>query len=219
MDDIPWRSALGLKAVMAISAIVLVGYMLIHVLGNLLIFGGPAWINGWGTFLHATGPLLWVARLVIFVAFVVHVAVALVLRARARRARPEPYARLAPQASTVAARTMLWTGLVLLLFAAYHVPQFTVGWWHPRFAFGDDYGNVVRLFRQTALYAVYAVALVALGLHLYHGTWSMLRTLGVPLPTRVPRRGRAATAFTLFVTIGFVTILLAVAAGWLKEHA
>ena len=204
---------------MALSAVVLVGYMLIHVLGNLLIFLGPAWINGYGALLLATGPLLWGARLVIAVALVVHVAAAVVLSVRARRARREPYARLAPQASTVASRTMLWTGLLLLLFAGYHVPQFTAGWWHPRFVSGDDYANVIHLFRQTTLYAVYGVALVALGLHLYHGTWSMLRTLGVPLPARGPRRAGLTTAFTLLVTVGFVAILLAVAAGWLRASS
>jgi succinate dehydrogenase / fumarate reductase cytochrome b subunit len=204
-----------MKVLMALSAVILVGYMLIHVLGNLLIFAGPAWINGYGALLHATGPLLWVARLVILVALVVHVVAAVVLTARARRARPEPYARLTPQASTVASRTMLWTGIALLLFAGYHVPQFTGGWWHPHFVPGDDYANVVRLFRPTILYAVYAAALLALGLHLYHGTWSMLRTLGVPLPARGPRRAGLTTAFTLFVTAGFVAIMMAVAAGWL----
>jgi len=214
-----WRSTVGMKVLMALSAVVLVGYMMIHVLGNLLIFLGPTWINGWGALLHATGPLLWAARLVIFVALVVHVAAAVALAVRARRARPEPYARLSPQASTVAARTMQWTGLLLLLFAGYHVPQFTAGWWHPRFVSGDDYANVIRLFRQTILYAVYALALVALGLHLYHGTWSMLRTLGVPLPARGPHRAGLTTAFTLFVTVAFFAILLAVAAGWLRVAA
>jgi succinate dehydrogenase / fumarate reductase cytochrome b subunit len=207
------------KVLMALSAVVLVGYMLIHVLGNLLIFLGPAWINGYGALLHATGPLLWAARLVIFIALVVHVVGAVVLAVQARRARPEPYARLAPQASTAAARTMLWTGLVLLLFAGYHVPQLTAGWWHPQFVPGDDYANVVRLFRQTILYAVYAVALVALWLHLYHGTWSMLRTLGVPLPARGPRRASLTTAFTLFLTVGFVAILVAIASGWLRASS
>jgi succinate dehydrogenase / fumarate reductase cytochrome b subunit len=76
-------------------------------------------------------------------------------------------------------------------------------------------GDVVWLFRQTILYAVYGAALVALGLHLYHGTWSMLRTLGVPLPARGPRRAGLTTTFTLLVTVRFVAILLAVAAGWL----
>jgi succinate dehydrogenase / fumarate reductase cytochrome b subunit len=114
------------------GAVVLVGYMLIHVLGNLLIFLGPAWINGYGALLHATGPLLWAARVVIFVALVLHVVIAVALAVRARRARPEQYAHLSTQASTLAARTMLWTGLVLLLFAGYHVPQFTAGWCHTR---------------------------------------------------------------------------------------
>jgi succinate dehydrogenase / fumarate reductase, cytochrome b subunit len=211
-----WRSSIGMKVLMALSAIVLVGYMLLHVLGNLLIFLGPAWINGWGALLHATGPLLWVARLVIFVALVVHVVASVFLPWRARCALPEPYARLTPQVSTVASRTMRWTGLALLLFAAYHVPQFTAGWWHPRFVSGDDYGNVIRLFRTTILYPLYALALVALGLHLYHGTWSMLRTLGIPVPARDLRRARLTTALTLFVTVGFVTILLAVVAGWIR---
>ena len=204
---------------MALSAGVLAGYMLIHVLGNLLIFGGPEWINGWGAFLHATGPLLWTARSIILAALVVHVFAAITLTVRARRARPEPYERLVPQSSTVAARTMLWTGLVLLLFAAYHVPQFTAGWWHPYFVPGDDYSNVVRLFRTTVQYPLYAAALVALGLHLYHGTWSMLRTLGVAAPQRGPRRGRLTTWFTLLVTVGFVAVLVAVAAGWLHAPA
>jgi succinate dehydrogenase / fumarate reductase, cytochrome b subunit len=214
-----WHTTIGLKVSMALSAFVLVGYILIHVLGNLLIFLGPSWINGWGALLHATGPLLWIARLVIFVALVVHVVVALILSARARRARPVPYEQLTPQASTLASRTMLWTGIVLLVFAGYHVPQLTAGWWHPRFAFGDDYGNVVRLFRQTIQYPLYAAALVALALHMYHGTWSMLRTLGITLPARGPRRARSTTALTIFVTVGFVAIMLAVAGGWFRAVA
>jgi len=211
-----WQSTIGMKVLMALSAIVLVGYMLLHVLGNLLIFLGPAWINGYGALLHATGPLLWVARLIIFVALVVHVAAAAVLFVRARRARPDPYARLTPQVSTLASRTMRWTGVALLIFAAYHVPQMTAGWWHPRFFAGDDYGNVIRLFHTTIVYIVYAVALLALGLHLYHGTWSMLRTLGLALAARGWVRARLTTPLTVFVTVGFVAIMLAVLVGWLR---
>lgn len=214
-----WQSSIGTKALVALSAAALVGYMLIHVLGNLLIFLGPEWINGWGAFLHATGPLLWAARLVLLVALAIHVGGAVILAVRARRARPEHYARLEPRASSVASRTMLWTGVALLVFAGYHVPQLTVGWWHPHFVSGDDYANVIRLFRRTVEYPLYAAALVALGLHMYHGTWSMLRTLGVPLPARGMRRAGLTTAYTLFVIIGFAAILLAVAAGLLRMRA
>ena len=212
----PWRSTVGTKLIMAVSALVLTGYMLIHVLGNLLIFLGPAWINGYGALLHATGPLLWAVRLVLFVALLVHVLAALILTLDARRARPVAYTRIVPQASSVASRTMRWTGVALLIFAAYHTPQMTVGWGHPLFVTGDDFGNVVRLFRVTLMYVVYGAALVALGLHLYHGTWGMLRTLGLMLPARGGRRARLTTAFTVFVTAGFVTILVAVAAGLLS---
>ena len=210
-----WRSAVATKIVMAVSALVLTGYMLIHVLGNLLIFLGPTWINGYGALLHATGPLLWAVRLVLFVALVVHVLAALRLTLDARHARPIEYTRFVPQVSTIASRTMRWTGVALLLFAAYHTPQMTVGWGHPQFVAGDDYANVVRLFRVTALYVVYAAALMALGLHMYHGTWSMLRTLGVPLPARGAPRAGLTTAFTAFVTVGFVAVLVSVAAGLL----
>jgi succinate dehydrogenase / fumarate reductase cytochrome b subunit len=210
------RTTIATKLLMAASALVLTGYMLIHVLGNLLIFLGPQWINGYGALLHATGPLLWAVRLVLFGALVVHVAAALRLTLDARRARPQPYARLVPQASTLASRTMRWTGVSLLVFAAYHTPQMTAGWWHPHFAAGDDYANVVRLFAAAGRYVryvVYAAALGALALHMYHGTWSMLRTLGVPLPARGAPRARLTTAYTAFVVAGFAAVVLAVAAG------
>jgi succinate dehydrogenase / fumarate reductase, cytochrome b subunit len=215
----PRRSTIATKMVMAVSALVLTGYMLIHVLGNLLIFLGPQWINGYGALLHATGPLLWAVRAVLLAALVVHVAAAVRLTVDARRARPRPYARVVPQASTLASRTMLWTGAALLLFAAFHTPQMTAGWWHPRFAAGDDYANVVRLFGAASQYVVYGAALGALALHLYHGTWSMLRTLGATLPARGPARARLTTAYTAFVVAGFVAVLVAVAAGALDPSA
>src|SRR4051812_40338058 len=105
----PWRSTVGTKLIMAVSALVLTGYMLIHVLGNLLIFLGPAWINGYGALLHATGPLLWAVRLVLFVALVAHVAAALILTLDSWRARPVGYTRIVPQGSSIASRTMRWT--------------------------------------------------------------------------------------------------------------
>ncbi len=211
-----WQSGVGLKLLMAVSAIVLIGYVVIHVLGTLLVFLGPAWINGWGAFLHSTGPLLWAVRLVLLCALVVHVAAAVILAVRARRARPVPYARLTRQASPVASRTMAVTGGALLLFALYHVPQFTAGIWHPRFVTGDAYGNIVSLFFRTLEYPIYAAALVALGLHLYHGAWSLLRTLGVPLPVDGVRRHGLTTALVLLVIAGFAAILAAVAVGGLR---
>lgn len=211
-----WRSTVGQKALMALSALVLVGYMVIHVVGNLLIYFGPQWINGWGALLHATGPLLWAIRGVLFAAFVLHIVLARRLTRRAHAARPDRYARYEPQVATPAARTMRWGGVALLLFVLYHVPQFTVGWWHPAFVNGDDYSNVVVLFRRWWAYPVYAAALAAIGLHLYHGTWSMLRTLGLAEPSPEPRRRPLAVGMTVLVAGGFLTIMIAVAAGLLR---
>jgi succinate dehydrogenase / fumarate reductase cytochrome b subunit len=211
-----WHSTVGQKALMALSALVLAGYMVIHVVGNLLIYLGPRWINGWGALLHATGPLLWIIRAVLFAAFVLHIVLAQRLTRRAHSARPVGYARYEPQVATTAARTMRWGGVALLLFVLYHVPQFTAGWWHPAFVNGDDYSNVVLLFRRWWAYPVYAAALVAIGLHLYHGTWSMLRALGLSQPSPEPRRRPLAVGMTVLVAGGFLTIMIAVAAGLLR---
>jgi succinate dehydrogenase / fumarate reductase, cytochrome b subunit len=211
-----WRSTVGKKGLMAVSALVLVGYMLIHVVGNLLIYLGPHWINGWGAFLHATGPLLWAIRGVLLLAFVLHIVLAAQLKRDAHDARPQSYARYEPQVATPAARTMWWGGVALLLFTLYHVPQFTAGWWHPAFASGDDYSNVVVLFRRWWAYPVYAAALVAVALHMYHGTWSMLRTLGLAQPSPEPRRRPLAVGLTVLVAGGFLSIMIAVAAGLLR---
>jgi succinate dehydrogenase / fumarate reductase cytochrome b subunit len=211
-----WRSTVGKKALMALSALVLVGYMLLHVVGNLLIYLGPQWINGWGAFLHATGPLLWGIRVGLFLAFVLHIVLAAQLTRLANAARPERYARYEPQAATPAARTMRWGGVALFLFVLYHVPQFTAGWWHPAFVSGDDYSNVVVLFQRWWAYPVYAAALVAVALHMYHGTWSMLRTLGVAQPSPEPHRRPLTVGLTVLVAGGFLSIMIAVAAGLLR---
>jgi succinate dehydrogenase / fumarate reductase cytochrome b subunit len=211
-----WHSTVGKKVLMALSAIVLLGYMLIHVVGNLLIYFGPQWINGWGALLHATGPLLWAIRAVLFLAFVLHIVLAAQLTRRAHDARPERYARFEPQTASAAARTMRWGGVALLFFVLYHVPQFTAGWWHPAFVTGDDYSNVVVLFRRWWAYPIYAAALVTLALHMYHGTWSMLRTLGLVQPSPEPQRRPLAVGMTVLVAGGFVSIMLAVAAGMLR---
>ena len=212
-----WRSSTGKKVVMAASGLILVGYILTHVLANLLIYLGPEWINGYGALLHATGPLLWIVRGVLLVAFVLHVVAAAQLSWQKRLARPTQYEVREPQTSTIASRSMGWGGVALLLFVLYHVPQMTAGWWHPRFVSGDDYGNVITLFDVPWTVPVYAAALLALGLHLYHGTWSMVRTLGVA--SEPARRTRpVATTFTFLVTVGFLSIIVAVVSGMLDRQ-
>jgi succinate dehydrogenase / fumarate reductase cytochrome b subunit len=214
------RSTVGRKVVMGASGLLLVGYIVTHVLANLLVYLGPRWINGYGAFLHSTGPLLWAVRVGLLAAFVVHIATAAQLARASRAARPTPYRKVSPQAASAASRSVGWGGVALFLFLVYHVPQMTVGLWHPAFVPLDDHGNVVRLFdQQQWAIPVYLLALVALGMHLYHGAWSALRSLGASTGDGQPRRGPLALSFALFVAVGFATIPLAVAAGVLRPAA
>ena len=214
-----WRSTVGKKIVMAGSGLVMVGYIVSHVAANLLVYVGPHAINGYGALLHATGPLLWVARGILLAALVAHVTAAAQLTRLSRAARPARYAAHEPQAATLAARSIRWGGVTLFLFLAAHVPQMTMGVWHPRWVPGDDYNNVVHLFRVWWNVPLYFVALVALGFHLYHGTWSMWRTLGAARPSRTPLRRPVALALAVAVALGFALVPLGVVAGVLREQA
>lgn len=210
------RSTVGMKAVMATTGAILVAYVVSHVAANLLVFHSPEAINGYGALLHRTGPLLWVARGVLLLAAVLHVTAAVRLTRQARRARPVPYAVYEAQAATLAARTIRWGGVALLLFLLVHIPQMTTGFLHPQFRAGDDYGNVVHVFRVWWVTPLYLAALAALGLHLYHGTWSALRTLGVSGRRAFPLRRPAVATLAALVALGFASIPLAVALGVLS---
>ena len=208
-----WRSTVGKKVAMAATGALLVAYILSHVLANLLVYTGPELINGYGALLHSTGMLLWVARGILLLALIVHVTAAVQLTRVSRAARPVDYAAYEPQVSTMAARTMRWGGLALLIFIVIHTVQMTMGIWHPDFRPGDDYANVVTVFRLWWTVPLYLLAVIAVGMHLYHGTWSVLRTLGVSRPSERPLRRPLVLAFALFVALGFASIPLAVKAG------
>lgn len=213
-----WRSTVGKKIVMAATGLLLVAYIVSHVAANLLVYVGPHAINGYGALLHATGGLLWVARGILLAAFLLHVTAAVQLTRLSRAARPSRYADYEPQAATLAARSIRWGGVALLLFVVAHTLQMTVGVWHPRFVSGDDYHNVVHLFRVWWMIPPYLLALAALGFHLYHGTWSMWRTLGAAPASRAPLRRPIALTLAVAIALGFAIIPLGVVAGVLREQ-
>jgi succinate dehydrogenase / fumarate reductase cytochrome b subunit len=121
-----------------------------------------------------------------------------------------------PDASTYASRTMRWSGPILALFIVYHLLHFTVGTVHPDFVDGDVYRNVIVGFSVWPVALFYVIAMLALGLHLRHGAWSMLQTLGASHPRWNGARNLAASVFTLVIVLGFVSVPLAVLAGVLK---
>ncbi len=205
-----WDSSIGKKAVMAVTGIVLVAYLITHVAANLLVFDGPDRINRYAAILHGTGAALWAARLVLLVAAVLHIVAAVQLTARSRAARPERYAGgREPQVSTLAARTIRWGGVLILVFLVYHILHFTTGAAHPDFIELNPYHNVSTGFRSPWVAVFYLVAMLALGLHLYHGVWSSGRSLGVSQPSPRPLHRVLALLLAGFIWLGFTAIVVA----------
>lgn len=209
-----WSSSTGKKAVMAVTGIILVAYVLAHVLANLLVFQGPERINRYAALLHGTGGALWAARLVLLVATVLHVVAAVQLARRRQAARPVGYAAgREPQVSTLASRTIRWGGALILIFLVYHILHFTTGSAHPEFIELNPYHNVSTGFANPLVALFYIVAMAAVGLHLYHGVWSSARSLGVSPPSPRPLQRRLALVLAVFVWLGFTAIVVAVVLG------
>ena len=212
-----WRSTIGKKVAMAITGAILIGFLISHMLANLLILtGDPAGINGYADFLRTQPPLLWGGRAVLLGAVILHVIAALQLTRLDRAARPVAYARVTPQTATFASRTIRWGGLLILLFVVYHILHFTTGNVHPSFVHGDPYRNVIVGFDVKWVAAFYVVAMVAVGLHLYHGTWSAFRTLGLVQPSANPLQRRVATVLAIAIWLGFTLIPVAVVTGMVR---
>jgi succinate dehydrogenase / fumarate reductase cytochrome b subunit len=212
-----WHTSVGKKAVMAVTGIVMVAYLVTHALANLLVFQGPDKINAYSRFLHGTGGALWAARLALIAAVVLHIAAAVQLTVRRQAARPVAYAAgRRPQISTLASRTIRWGGVLILIFLVYHILHFTLGTVHPSFVEADPYHNVAAGFGNPFVVLFYELALVAIGLHLYHGVWSSGRSLGMSPPSPQPIRRRLALALSVVLWAGFTIIPIAVYAGALR---
>ncbi len=183
--------------------------------GNLLAFRGPDTINAYAHFLQSTGELLWIVRLVLIGAVVMHVIAAYQLTMQNRAARPTAYVNRKPQVSTWAARTMRWGGALILIFIPLHIMHFTTGTWQPQGAFSetDVYANAVSSFHIWWVTLFYVAAMIALGFHLYHGAWSSVRSLGVSQPSEDPFHRRIALGIALIVWLGFTAVPVAIFAG------
>jgi succinate dehydrogenase / fumarate reductase cytochrome b subunit len=216
-----YRTALGKKVVMAITGCITFGFVAVHVLGNLQIFLGPERLNRYAAFLQGLGGLLWVFRGVLVISVVLHIWSATLVTLQSWAARPKGYAVHRLRETTYAARTMRWGGPTIALFVIYHLLHFTTGQLHPSpetfHATADGmanvFNNVVLGFQVPWTAAVYMVAMVLVGLHLYHGVWSMLQTIGASHPKWNAWRRRFALVFALFVTSGGLSIPVAVLAG------
>ena len=211
-----WRSTVGKKVVMALTGAMGVGYLAAHMMGNLQVFEGAGKINAYADLLKSNMGLLWMARSVLVIAVGLHIVAAYQLARISQRSRPVGYKRWRPVGSDFASRTMRWTGTLLALFIVYHLLHLTTGAVHPDFVQADVYHNVISGFRVWYVSVIYIVAMLMLGLHLYHGAWSMFESVGLNHP-KYNRLIRAlATIVTAIVVAGFIAIPAAVLMGFIS---
>lgn len=224
-----YRSSIGKKAVMAVTGVVLVGFLLVHMYGNLKIFLGPAYFNEYAAGLRSIGApifshehLLWLMRVILLGSVVLHITAAVQLTQQDRAGRPVRYARKRHIKATLASRTMRWGGVTIFLFILYHLLHFTFG--YVGFASGSyrpeqdgqffPYQNVVNGFQVWPVTIFYILALLALGMHLYHGTWSMFQTLGWNNAKYDGLLRGVATLLALVIVGGFISVPIAVLTGF-----
>lgn len=201
---------------MALTGAIGVGYVAAHMLGNLQVFEGAGKINAYAALLKSNMGFLWTARSVLVAAVGLHIVAAYQLARISQRSRPVGYKRWRAVGSDFASRTMRWTGPLLALFIVYHLLHLTTGAVHPDFVEADVYHNVIRGFRVWYVSVIYIVAMLMLGLHLYHGAWSMFESLGLNHP-KYNRLIRAlATIVTAIVVAGFIAIPAAVLMGFIS---
>ncbi len=213
-------SSLGRKYVMALSGVLLLGFVVAHLAGNLLVFAGPEALNAYAKKLRLLGPGLWAARLGLLGLAAVHVVTSIQLAIENRRARPQPYAVVRHSASTLAGRTMVLSGLLVLAYLVYHLAHFTWQTAHPAVAHLTDssgrhdvYRMVVLSFQQPAIVLAYVLGVGLVGLHLSHGIGSSCQTLGVTNERVVEAVRRAGRLIAWALFLGYAAIPAAVLLG------
>ena len=216
-----YRSAIGKKAVMAVTGIILLGFVLVHMLGNLKVYDSSEHMNTYGEYLRTIGEpilphtgFLWILRSVLILAFVLHIHAAFTLTLMNRKARPVSYkGGRSYAAANYAARTMRWSGVIVGAFVLFHLMDLTWGTANPDFVRGEPYQNLVASFQRTPVAIVYIVANVLLGIHIFHGAWSLFQSLGWNNPRFNPWRRTFAVAFAAIIVVGNVSFPVAVMLG------
>jgi succinate dehydrogenase / fumarate reductase cytochrome b subunit len=219
-----FRSSIGKKSVVALTGIVLIAFVIGHLLGNLQIFIGPGWVNGYAEHLRELGPLLWMIRIVLLVTVILHIYFTIQLAIENRRARPQGYKRKENVKATFASRHMVMSGLIVLAFIVYHIAHFTVRVTDPRFLLlrndplnhYDVYSMMVYGFQSYLVSGFYIFAMFLLALHLAHGSSSFFQSLGLNDKKLTPRLALGGRIFAWLIFIGYASIPVAVLLGLVK---
>lgn len=218
---------------MAVTGVMLVGYILIHTAGNMLIYAGADAINSYSEFLHSLGPILWIARIVLLLALILHIWTSIVLRISNNDANPQKYAVKRYIKAKLTSRTMLWTGIAVFLFVVYHVSHLTLHVTNPEhvakqlyiphgvyfasntgasFAIArtDVFRMVVLGFQNPIISICYIIAVTIVGFHLNHAIQSMFQTLGLNHPKYFPTIQKTSVALSFIITLSLISIPVSV---------
>ncbi|MCD6527093.1 MAG: succinate dehydrogenase cytochrome b subunit [Desulfuromonas sp.] len=217
------QSSIGRKLVMALTGLCLVGFVLVHLLGNSSVFIGADGINAYAEHLHALGPVVWIFRIVLLSLFGLHIFFGIQLTLENRAARPIDYNQKKNIRTSFGAETMIYTGLAILAFAVYHLFHFTVHATNPEISVGvlpldavgrhDVFTMMVLSFQKFFISAVYVGAMVTLLLHLSHGVQSLFQTLGVLGSKTLPVMEKIARAAAIVIFVGFISIPVSILLG------
>lgn len=217
-----YEAPIGKKAVMAITGLILFGYVVGHLLGNLQIYSAdPQQINRYAAFLHdpANAGALWAVRALLSLAVILHITAAVQLWWQNRAARPIGYVKKDDVPASYAARTMIWSGPIVAAFVIFHILHLTAGAVVPLNEIGpnapDVRFNVITGFQNPAISAFYVIAMALLCMHLYHGIWSMVQSMGFSHPRYTPALKKLSAIVAILIAIGNCSIPIAVLAGWL----
>jgi succinate dehydrogenase / fumarate reductase cytochrome b subunit len=218
-----FTSSIGKKTLMALSGLALLGFVMAHLAGNLLIFAGPDALNVYARKLEHFGPWLWAARAGLLAALVVHIVTSAQLTIENRRARPQPYARYRTVETTLAARTMVVTGVLLLAYLVYHLLHFTFRVTNPQISHGVDalgrrdvYTMVVRSFQQLPIAVAYVLGVAAVCVHLSHGIASTGQTLGLNNERTLAAISLGGRTLAAAIFLGYSAIPVAVFTGFIR---
>jgi succinate dehydrogenase / fumarate reductase, cytochrome b subunit len=221
-----YSTAVGKKYVMAITGIVMIGFVVVHMIGNLKMFqeaspDGAYQLDAYGIWLRELlypglpkYGVLWILRAGLLAAVLLHIHAAYGLTMLNRKARPVKYQSARDyEIASFASRTMRWTGIIVLLFIIWHLLDFTIGTVNPGFEYGEVQRNVVASLSRIPVAIFYILANIALGIHLFHGTWSLFQSIGWNNPRFNAWRRPLATAVATIVVVGNVAFPIAVLAG------
>ena len=211
-----YESTIGKKAIMAVTGLMLFGFLIAHMLGNLQIFLGPAVMDHYAETLHGNPALLWTVRTILLVSVVLHIWASIQLSMIKREARPVGYVKYKPAHSSWASRTMMLSGPIIAAFVVMHLLHLTTGTIHPQFVPLHAYENLVTGFAVVPLALVYIAVMIFIGFHLSHGAWSMFQSVGFSHPRYTPLIKKLAAVIAWLLIAGFISVPLSILTGLVR---